>query len=99
MGLWKSFKATTGHEWWQNIGGTLTKVLSTDPTTGYLNCPFILSLDASGNPTTVSSGQTLTHYNMALTQNLAVSGTLVTGNLITSGFTLTATGGTVVNQF
>jgi hypothetical protein len=48
MGLWKSFKATTGHEWWQNIGGTLTKVLSTDPTTGAVATDNVKTLATTG---------------------------------------------------
>lgn len=51
------------------------------------------------NPTTIPAGQTLTHYNMTLEADLAVAGTLVTGNLHTTGFTLYSTGGNVINQF
>jgi hypothetical protein len=51
------------------------------------------------NPTSILAGEQLTHYELTLTANLTVDGTLITGNLTTTGFTLDSTGGTVVNQY
>lgn len=51
------------------------------------------------NPTEIVTGSQLVHYNITLTDDLTVTGTLITGNLTTTGFTLDSTGGMVVSQF
>lgn len=52
--------------------------------------------NALTNPTEIPAGQQLTHYEMSLAANLTVDGTLITGNLVTTGYTLDSTGGKVV---
>lgn len=51
------------------------------------------------NPTVIPIGTHLVHYEMTLDDDLTVEGTLVTGNLVTTGFSFVSTGGKVQVQF
>jgi hypothetical protein len=51
------------------------------------------------NTDTILKGTQLTHYDLTLVNNLSVEGLLITGNLVTTGFTLASTGGKVVSQY
>lgn len=51
------------------------------------------------NPDTILKGTQLVHYDLTLENNLEVDGLLVTGNFITTGYTLDSSGGKVIVQY
>lgn len=55
--------------------------------------------NAQTKPTVIPTGTQLVHYDITLDANLTVLGTLITGNLVTTGFILNSTGGKVVSQY